>query len=928
MARLSTGQSYGEASRASAAQLLGGIPTDASGGALAQGSINAPSLQPRATPVDTFQRVGAPTLGGPPKFFAPPDLPNPGQDLANLSRALGGFSSTLQSFSETYLANKQEQDKKVEAATGALVGQTSRFGPARTIADLAANLEKAAALGNPDAARMLQVVREKQNSSVGAYWLGRSIEQNAIQSAALGLPDRITNTSVIKVDGKDVELNTLSSDDPRYLRYRDEQLFGSGQMSPQGYTKNQGIIVQAQLQADQIQRKKYNANMATMATGQFVVNRQSIAKGYVSLWDAGGWNNALASHGWASNALQQQADWARQLPGVTEEAKTKLVSDLLEGFALDVVLAAKTQGTKSAIPISDIDAILKPVLRSVMTGPVDQRVKADGTPNEALRLYNTLGGEAYVDQVVAKAITSQIQSNTQQSQMAGIQQQQAFDARLAAALPEGRRSDPAAIKGFFQAERERAAVEPDGIKRAAIYSQLDASERQLTETFVKPVQEQRALWYTQQLANTAGDEAARNRLQAQLQADLAADRVSNTTAISIQTTLSAQGSKEVRTYDKDINKRIDTMSKEWEAYSGSPNSYGGSTVAGFESQALYKARDDARRRSQEAVYQAIKDGKDPMQALNQLWTNSNFGLRRREEVGGTQAPMYENGSQLMQKNTGNWSRSSMDSRAASNLKGQAKVRPLYGAEPFATDVDAFLNGNPSQNFRTLMKTLTTGAGGQKPSEVILNQFRLLGIDVPEEQRQRIQSMDGQEISRATPARRQSPQQNGALAGIQIVGGALGNLLVPPAQAQPSTDMSMFYATPAAKPKPATPRATVTPQARVDGYMKRLAYIETRIRNIPNAEGSAGRGYFQAFPAFSSEAIAASGGIDPRDPDYNRSAKASAAWIRTYNKPAWVAIQAGRYDEADRLLRNTWPSLPGGSQAQKPEVQKTARKYLK
>jgi hypothetical protein len=426
---------------------------------------------------------------------------------------------------------------------------------------------------------------------------------------------------------------------------------------------------------------------------------------------------------------------------------------------------------------------------------------------------------------------------------------------------------------------------------------------------------------------TAGDEAARNRLAAQLQADLAADRVSNTTAISIQTTLSAQGSKEVRTYDKDINSRIDKMSKEWETYSGSPNSYGGSAVAGFESQALYKARDDARRKSQDTVYQAIKEGKDPVQALNQLWTNSNFGLRRREEVGGTQAPMYENGAQLMKKNTGNWSRSTIAPRDANNLRGQSKVRPLYGAEAFATDVDALLNGAPSQNFRTLLKTLTTGPGGQKPSEVILNQFRLQGIDVPEDVRQRIQTLDGQEISRAPAPRRTTPQQNGALAGVQIAAGALGNLLVPPAQASPASDlMSMFYASPAAKPKP--PKATVTPQARVDGYMKRLAYIETRIRNIPNAEGSPGRGYFQAFPAFSSEAIAASGGIDPRDSNYNRSAKASAAWIRTYNKKAWAAIQAGRYDEADRLLRNTWPSLPGGSQAQKPEVQKAARKYLK
>jgi hypothetical protein len=66
------------------------------------------------------------------------------------------------------------------------------------------------------------------------------------------------------------------------------------------------------------------------------------------------------------------------------------------------------------------------------------------------------------------------------------------------------------------------------------------------------------------------------------------------------------------------------MSKEWETYSGSPNSYGGSAVAGFESQALYKARDDARRKSQDTVYQAIKEGKDPVQALNQLWSQQQL----------------------------------------------------------------------------------------------------------------------------------------------------------------------------------------------------------------------------------------------------------------------------------------------------------------
>jgi hypothetical protein len=925
MARLSTGQSFGDVSRVTAARLLGGIPTDSFAGALAQGSITTPSLAPKAAPVETFQGVSAPTLGGAPKFFAPPDLPNPGSDLANLARSLGGFSATLQNFSESVLSNQQAVDKQRELEATALVGQTSRYGPARSIADLAANLEKTVALGGPgavDASRMLQVVREKQNSSVGKYWLERSVENYSVQSAALGLPDKLANTSTIKVGGKDVELNSLASDDPRYREYRDQQLFGSQAMSPQGYVKNQGIILQAQLQADEAQRKRYNTAQGAKVAGQISVDVRASAQQYVGIYKTGAAEAATAS---AINSLQSNLDKIKLLP-LTQEQQADQINKYAERWASEVVVSVKQAGGS----ISDMRAMLEP-LRYVMTGPVEERRKKDGTRNDALLLYNTLGGEAYFDQVVSKANASQIQDNTQRAQMAGIAEQQAYDTRLQAALPEGRRSNPAAIKSFFQSERERAAMEPDGILRAAKYSQLDASERQLTETYVKPVQEQRALWYAQQLAKTVNDEAARNRVSADLAADLAADRVTSATAVSVQTTLSAQGSKEVRTYDKDINKRIDTLTKEWEAYSGSPKSYGDSTITGFESTALYKARDEARRKSQDAVYQAIKEGRDPMEALNKLWTNSNFGLRRREEVGGTQAPMYTNGAQLIQKNTGNWSRSSIDSRSANNLRGQAKVRPLYNAEAFATDVDAFLNGNPSQNFRTLLKTLTTGPGGQKPSEVILNQFRLQGIEVPEDQRQRIQSLDGQKISMAPARRRQAPQQNQALAGVQIVGRALGNALIPPASAQtvpPPVDMAMFYASPTAPPKPRATKQAVTPQARVDGYMKRLSYIETRLRNIPNSEGSPARGYFQAFPAFSSEAISASGGIDPRDPDFSKASKATAAWIRTYNKPAWAAIRTGRYDEADRLLRNTWPSLPGGDQSQSVAVQRTARRYLR
>ena len=129
------------------------------------------------------------------------------------------------------------------------------------------------------------------------------------------------------------------------------------------------------------------------------------------------------------------------------------------------------------------------------------------------------------------------------------------------------------------------------------------------------------------------------------------------------------------------------------------------------------------------------------------------------------------------------------------------------------------------------------------------------------------------------------------------------------------------------PRPQTTSSGGATPPGAQGYMKRLAYLETRIRDIPNSQGSEGRGYFQAFNAFDQEATAAAGGISPRDSNYDNAAFASWKWIEKFNKPAAKAILAGRYDEADRLLRNTWPSLPSGNQQQASSAYREANRYL-
>jgi hypothetical protein len=819
MARLSTGQTYGEASRATAAQLLGGIPVDASMGALAEGSINAPALRPTAAPVETFQRVGAPTLGGAPQFFAPPKLPEPGQDLANLARSLGGFSSTLQSFGETFLANKQDQEKKKEAASAAFVGQTTKYGPARGMADLAANLEKATALGDTQAAKHLQYVKEQMNSSYGRYFLERSIEQNAISSAALSLPDQIAATTTIQVDGKEVDFKSLPTTDPRYLAHRDKLLFGGVQMTTQGYAKNQQLILQATLQADEVQRKQYNEDQDTKQGAQRTVNRYATASNFVVKFQAGQGEQARIE--FIKSATRDLE--AIRSSSSSPESKKKDTNGYLESLVLDTVAALKRNSvSRDEIMSFDLRQELGPVLRFLFTGPIETRIKADGKPNEAQRLYNALGGEAYLDQVFAKGQAAQIQDYNQQGQVASIQAQQSYNARRMQAEKDGTFKDPARTTAFIERERLAAQAIPGYQDRTALLGVIDAEEKNLTEAVIRPRQEATAAKIASLMVGTEKDEAARNRLSADLDVKLRRKEISVADYEKYKLAIAAQGNKDVRSYDKDIKDRMDRALKDWDAKSKSSNSYNGTSTVGYEDNARWKASSLMLTKSREVVVQALKEGRDPIEALNKTWATNNWGLRDYKDVVGSQPEMYKSSAELINSNTGWFSRNAIGAQAARNLIGQANKRRLYKEAPFAADVDLYLEGRPTENFKTLLKTTS------KPSVLILRQLQLHGIDADPAMVDRLKALDDQKISAApAPRRRTTPQQNNALNGIQIATGAvsrvlnpvqaLSSVLAPAAQAQTAPpppqarDMSAFFADPGTPPKPVTVAAAPKPK---------------------------------------------------------------------------------------------------------------------
>jgi len=207
MARLSTGQAFGETSRASAAQLLGGIPTDASGGALAQGSINAPALQSQARPVSTFQQVGAPTLGGAPKFFPLPDLPTPSQDLARLASALGNLSPVLGALGDSYVQQQKNIDAKAQA-----VGQAAAMqlvAPGQNFIQARDSLWRQAQAGDAGAAaayQQMQALSPLQQAYTARY-AGQAVLREDIGTAV----ERFK--TIAEIDG--VPIDQIPPGDPR-----------------------------------------------------------------------------------------------------------------------------------------------------------------------------------------------------------------------------------------------------------------------------------------------------------------------------------------------------------------------------------------------------------------------------------------------------------------------------------------------------------------------------------------------------------------------------------------------------------------------------------------------------------------------------------------------------------------------------------------
>ena len=268
MARLSTGQSYGDTNRSTAAQLLGGIPTDASGGALAQGSINAPALQAQARPVSTFQQTGAPTLGGAPKFFPLPDMPTPSQDLARLASSLGNLSPVLSALGDSYVQQQKNIDARAQATGQATAMQLSRIAPGQDFIQARDNLWRQAQAGDAGAAaayQQMQALSPLQQAYTARY-AGQAVLREDIGTAV----DRFK--TITEIGG--VSIDQIEPGDPRISAAK-SALYRLPVNDPAGFAELMPLVAAKNGEIDRLHmgmRLERKVNEASSATQAFMAS--------------------------------------------------------------------------------------------------------------------------------------------------------------------------------------------------------------------------------------------------------------------------------------------------------------------------------------------------------------------------------------------------------------------------------------------------------------------------------------------------------------------------------------------------------------------------------------------------------------------------------------------------------------------------------
>jgi hypothetical protein len=709
MAKLSTGQAYGTTSRTTSPRLLGGEAQIASGNPLAQAELGQPGLQPQASPVNTFQQAGAPTLGGPLRMFEPPALPRPSQDLANLADALSGFNKNLQQ----YATSMQEVETYKEAAAKergtALGAELSVFGY-KDYAEALRETEKKAQV-DPSLGPLLQ--RLKANDPRALPYANNTLNDSFIKSRLSGLRDGINNMSKLP-DGR--FLGTVSEDDPAFVDYMVSSALPPG-MSPKAILDNQALLANTfgAIRNDQAKRR------IAYKDGQVRAGYQAGLGGDIALLDAGQLNpNQLAA-----NVTQRLTDLQNNSsPALYQEQKKATVKHLLDS------IVAVTGGNLGKI--NQLMPLAGEALELIQAGPNGELLikQLDQPPDVVINdFYRGL----------SKGI---MQDRELQDKQAAYRGQDKADADIKANLTPEVLNNPAKLQAWLDAlPQEAIRLYPNDPQGRQGYIERS---RAVAKNFVLPVmastqRDKAADEYANQALNPSTNPVAdiqryekmfRNR------------EIDESDFKSLVAGAKARNEKRndnnyntLRGLQRDLQTRLTEQFRLPTQGDGTPN------ITGKETIEIRKQMASLFRDGEQLI---IKNPGANIDAELGKAFEKYIDPAVQKEQQQSQQPKAKTPEDIS-RNFGPGRGNTADN---ANLRRQAETVPLYDRNRIEQQLDEITTDKPLDNATRQIIRRT----GLKPSDFFIKQMKLHGVPLKPEIQQRLRTLDGSDlVSQASPA---------------------------------------------------------------------------------------------------------------------------------------------------------------------------------
>lgn len=317
--------------------------------------------------------------------YRPDPEPTGISDLQRLATSLGNFSANLGSVVQAGVNFEQSRNEQAKLHAEQLAAQGQAFGPFADYAALVRQLEKAStdpsltSARQEQAATLLTELRARGN---------RIKPYITSEARVLGVQNRTTTLSaaqsknpIIGQDdqGNDLYLTDVSADDPLYLRWADNHIFGDTILTPAEHNRVKGNISAARVNA----ANAHNAQVVKRQQEQYTQSfRQRMSQ--IGTEDA---KTSLATGVTRSpeeqiERLQTILD-ERAFLGLPSDMQQDLLNDAWEFYSQGWKAAYDAEGAQ----LSATSAV--ELFKELYVGPVSDRKKADGTPNEALRWVNT-----------------------------------------------------------------------------------------------------------------------------------------------------------------------------------------------------------------------------------------------------------------------------------------------------------------------------------------------------------------------------------------------------------------------------------------------------------------------------------------------------------------------------------------------------------